>query len=496
MKALLAYPKYPDTFWSWEGTMKIIRRKAAFTPLGLLTVAAMLPAAWSKKLIDMNVSELRDKDILWADYVLVSAMITQKESAKEVISRCNKLGVKVIVGGPLFTTSHEEFEGIDHCIVGEAEDTLPAFLRDLENGCAKKVYVSRAYPDITKARVPLLELVNITDYVSLSVQNSRGCPFDCEFCDVIVMNGRVPRVKSAEQFLAEIDAIKKTGFKGMVLVVDDNFIGNKGKVKAMLPELIKWQKENGEPFTFSTEASINLADDEELMDNMVQAGFDQVFLGLETPSSAGLVECGKRQNEGRDIVASVKKIQRHGLHTAGGFIVGFDSDTESIFDDQIAFVRKSGVVVAMVGVLMALPKTRLYKRLFGEGRILDASTGNNTDCFLNFKTKMGNEALLEGYKRIVRTIYSPKEYCERIYTFLEEYNPRGKKGKRMNWVDIRAFLLSIWYIGIIGEWQYKCCYWKTLFVAFLKHRRAFPEAVALLIQGLHLREIANTISES
>ena len=475
--------------------MRIIRRRAAFPPLGLLTVAAMLPDFWQKKLIDMNVSKLKDEDIRWADYVLVSAMITQKESAKEVIRRCNELGVKVIAGGPLFTTGYEEFNGVGHFFVGEAEDTFPVFLDDLEKGCARKIYASDVRPDIAKAPIPLWRLINPKNYVSLSIQNSRGCPYNCEFCDIVVMNGRIPRVKSAEQFLAEISAIRKTGFRGMVLVVDDNFIGNKAKVKASLRKLMDWQKKNGHPFSFSTEASINLADDEKLMDMMVEAGFDQVFLGLETPSSAGLSECGKVQNENRDMVASVKKIQRFGLHTAGGFIVGFDSDSQRIFEDQIRFIQESGVVVAMVGLLTALPKTKLYERLLKEGRILKVSTGNNTDCFLNFIPKMDGKVLMEGYKRVIKTIYSPKKYYERMCAFLKEYKPRGKAGKRMDWISLRAFAMSIWYIGIVGRRNYKWYYWKTLFMAFFKYRKAFPEAVAMLIWGLHLLKVAEMISE-
>ena len=476
--------------------MKIICRKAAFPPLGLLTVAAMLPALWKKKLIDMNVSKLKDEDILWADYVLVSAMITQKKSAKEVIARCNKLGVKVIAGGPLFTTSYADFVGVNHFIVGEAEDIFPVFLEDLENGCAKEVYASGIFPNIAKTPIPLWELINPKDYVSLSVQNPRGCPFNCEFCDVIIMNGRVPRVKSAEQFLTEIDAIYKTGFKGMVLIVDDNFIGNKNTVKATLPRLIEWQKKNGYPFNFSTEASINLADDEELMASMSEADFSQVFLGLETPSPTSLNECGKVQNKNRDVIASVKKIQQHGMHTAGGFIVGFDSDSQSIFKDQVEFIQEAGVVVAMLGLLTALPKTRLYERLLKEGRILNVSTGNNTDCFLNFVPKMDSKVLMDGYKKVIKTIYSPKKYYERICIFLKEYNPHGKKNKRMDWINLRAFAMSIWYIGLTGRWIDKWYYWKTLFIAFLKYRKAFPEAVAMQIWGSHLRKVADLISDS
>lgn len=478
--------------------MSVINKKAAYPPLGILTIDAMLPASWQQKLIDMNVSRLQDEDIKWADYVFVSAMIAQKKSVEKVIKRCNKLGVKVVAGGPLFTTGYKEFNGVDHFIVGEAEDIFPDFIDDLEKGCAKKIYNTSGFrPDIAKAPIPLWGLINQKDYVSLSVQFSRGCPFDCEFCDITVMNGRIPRVKSAEQFLAEIDAIHKTGFRGMVLVVDDNFIGNKVKVKAMLPKLIEWQKLNRFPFSFSTEASINLADDEELMDMMVQAGFGQIFLGLETPSSAGLTECGKTQNKNRDMVLLLKKMQRSGLHPLGGFIVGFDSDNpETIFDDQIKFIQEAGVVVAMVGMLQALPKTRLYERLSMEGRLLQASSGNNTDTSLSFEPKMGKEVLLDGYKKIIKMIYSPKKYYERGCTFLKEYNPRGAKGKRTDWDSLMAFARSIWYIGLTGPWLDRWYYWKTLVVAFFKYRKAFPEAVALQIYGLHLRKVAEMIQKS
>jgi len=496
MNILLVYPKYPNTFWSWETILKIVHKKAAFPPLGLLTVAAMLPASWQKKLIDMNVSDLKNEDLGRADYVFVSAMITQRESAREVIRHCNRLGVKVIAGGPLFTTGYEEFDGVDHFIVGEAEDTLPVFLGDLEKGCAKKIYISDVRPDVAKTPIPLWELINPKNYVSLSVQFSRGCPFDCEFCDIVVMNGRVPRVKCPDQVLRELDAIHKTNFHGMVLIVDDNFIGNKVKVKAMLSELINWQEKNHFPFSFSTEASINLADEGELMDMMVKAGFNQVFLGLETPSPAGLAECGKFQNKNRDVVASIKKIQRHGLHPLGGFIVGFDSDPKEIFEQQIEFIQKAGVVVAMVGMLQALPKTRLYERLSREGRILRASSGNNTDCFLNFRPKMDQKVLMDGYKKIIGTIYSPKKYYERMCTFLREYNPYSKKDRRMNWASLKAFARSVWYIGLNGRWVDKWYYWKMLFVGFFKYRRAFPEVVAMLIYGLHLREVAKSIQKA
>jgi radical SAM superfamily enzyme YgiQ (UPF0313 family) len=489
-KILFVYPEYPDTFWGFKRVMRIIRRKAAFPPLGLLTVAAMLPEYYQKKLVDMNVSFLRDEDIKNADYVFVGAMITQKESAKIVIKRCNDLGTKVVVGGPLFTTGYHDFKGISHYILGEAEDIFPKFLEDLENNRARMYYVSNSHPNVGKAPVPLWELINPRDYVSLSMQISRGCPFNCEFCDIIVMNGRIPRVKGPEQVLRELNAIKKIGFHGTVLVVDDNFIGNKAKVRDLLVEMIDWQKWNDFPFSFTTEASINLADDEVLMSMMAEAGFNQVFLGLETPSSASLTECGKNQNTNRDVVASIKRIQAHGINTFGGFIVGFDSDTKDIFEAQIKFIQEAGVVVAMVGMLQALPKTRLYKRLLGENRISAESSGNNTDCFINFVPKMDREVLIAGYRKILKTIYSPKKYYERLCIFLSEYNPKKTTKRGINWFDILAFIGSIWHIGIMGRWSSKWYYWKMLIVASFKYRKAFPEAVTMLIYGLHLYEIA------
>ena len=498
---LLVYPEYPDTFWGWKRIMKIINRKAAFPPLGLLTIAAMLPESCDIKLVDMNVSALKVEDILFADYVFVSAMITQRESVIKVIDRCKTWGKIVVAGGPLFTTGYKDsaFDGVNHFVVGEAEDIFAKFWEDLKNGVAEKIYSSDTRPNISKAPIPLWSLIDPDDYVSLSVQTSRGCPFNCEFCDVIVMNGRIPRVKSPEQVVREIVAIRQTGFHGTVLVVDDNFIGNKVKVKAILPELISWQEKNGFPFSFSTEASINLADEEVLMEMMVAAGFGQVFLGLETPSSAGLEECGKVQNTNRNVIASIKKIQKYGLHTLGGFIVGFDSDTSNIFQDQIDFIQKAGVVVAMIGMLQALPETRLYKRLLGEGRISGVSSGNNMDDCTNFEPIMGRQVLLDGYKKVLEVIYSPKKYYERMCTFLDEYNSHEKTVRlvrKINWLNLAAFARSIWYIGIFGEREYKWYYWKMLFTAIIKYRKDFPEAVAMLIYGMHMREIALGIQNS
>ncbi|MFA4836002.1 MAG: DUF4070 domain-containing protein [Dehalococcoidia bacterium] len=491
MKILFVYPEYPDTFWSFKHILKFMSKKATFPPLGLLTVAAMIPKEWEKRLIDMNVSALKDRDIKWADCVFLGAMITQKESAKEVIKRCNKLGKKVVAGGPVFTTGYEEFEGIDHFVLGEAEATLPQFLEDFQKGCAKRVYASDERPDITSTPIPLWGLIDIKHYVSLPVQYSRGCPYDCEFCDIIIMNGRVPRTKKAIQVLREFKAIYKTGFRGSVFIVDDNFIGNKAKVRKLLPKVIRWQKKADYPFTFLTEASLNLASDEALMRTMVEAGFDRVFVGLETPIKESLAECNKFQNENRDMAAAVKNIQNHGLQVLGGFIVGFDNDPPSIFENQISFIQKIGVVTAMVGVLQALPKTKLHKRLQAEGRLLETSSGNNTDGSLNFVPKMDTEVLMTGYRKILKTIYSPKKYYERIGIFLDEYKPPKRKRKLPKLWELKAFFQSVWYLGIVGK--SKRYYWQFITKAALKHRQTFPEAVVLSVYGLHFRKITEEI---
>jgi len=366
LKILLVYPSYPETFWSFSHALRFISKKASFPPLGLLTVAAMLPGEWEKKLVDMNVTSLSDEHIRWADYVFLSAMVVQNESAREVIARCKKLGTRLVAGGPLFTTSYEDFEDVDHFVLGEAEVTLPPFLGDLEKGCARPVYTSDKRPDMSKTPVPLWSLVNMKQYSSMNLQYSRGCPFDCEFCDIIMLNGHRPRTKSKGQVLNELESIYQHGWRGGVFIVDDNFIGNRKKLKAeTMPAIIEWSEQRKYPFSLFTEVSINLADDDELMQLMVRAGFDRVFIGIETPNEASLAECNKLPNKGRDMVASVKKIQNYGFEVQGGFIVGFDSDPISIFRSQINFIQKSGIVTAMVGLLNAPRGTRLYQRLRG-----------------------------------------------------------------------------------------------------------------------------------
>jgi radical SAM superfamily enzyme YgiQ (UPF0313 family) len=497
LKILLVYPQYPDTFWSFRHALKFIFKKAAFPPLGLLTVAAMLPEEWEKKLVDLNTTALTDKDLEWADYVFLSAMVAQQNSAREVIDRCKKLGTKIVAGGPFFNPKYEEweFDDIDHLISGEAEDILPLFVEDLKKGCARHIYKSDEFPDIRGTPVPVWSLVDRKKYLSMSIQYSRGCPFNCEFCDIVILNGHVPRTKDKSQVIAELDALYDIGWREGVFFVDDNFIGNKRKLKSeILPAIIRWMEEKKHPFSFYTEASINLSDDEELMRLMTAAGFDMVFVGIESPNEESLVECNKLQNNKRDLLASVKKMHNYGLQVHGGFIVGFDSDPLSIFKSQIDFIQKSGIVMAMVGVLMAPPGTRLYKRLKKENRILPEVSGDNTDGSTNFIPKMGREALASGYKHVVDTIYAPKQYYERIRTFLREYRPGGKGAVKVSLVNLVAFIRFTWALGFKEKGRIH--YWKLVAWTLLKKPKTFPLSMALAVEGFHFRKVAENVRVS
>lgn len=491
MKVLLVYPRYPDTFWSFRHALKFLFKKATFPPLGLLTVAAMLPEEWEKKLVDLNTTNLTDKDIKWADYVFMSAMVVQDDSARAVLDRCKKLGTETVGGGPVFSVGYEEFghEDVDYLVSNEAEGLLPLFVEDLEKGCAKHSYASEEFPDISKTPVPLWSLIDMKKYQAMSIQYSRGCPFNCEFCDIVIMNGHVPRTKSATQIIAELDALYDMGWRASVFFVDDNFIGNKRKLKSeILPAITKWMEGRNHPFSFFTEASINLADDEELMHLMVKAGFDTVFVGIESPNEESLVECNKMPNKNRDLLASVKKIQNHGLQVQGGFILGFDSDPLSIFKAHIDFIQKSGIVTAMVGVLMAPPGTKLYKRLKEENRLLPGGTGDNTDGSTNFIPKMGYEALAKGYKQVVDSIYAPKPYYERIITFLKEYKPATHAKIRFSVLHVIAFIRSTWVLGV--QERGRLHYWKLFVWTLLKKPKAFPLSMTLAAQGFHFRKVA------
>jgi radical SAM superfamily enzyme YgiQ (UPF0313 family) len=488
MNILLVYPEYPDTFWSFSYALKFTSKKAAYPPLGLLTVAAMLPPEWDKRLVDMNVRKLKDKDLLWADYVFLGAMSVQKESVKTVLARCRELGVKVVAGGPLFTNDYVEFADVDHLVLNEAEITLRSFLSDLKAGKPERIYASDEKADVTKTPIPLWELIDMRHYSCMNIQYSRGCPFDCEFCNITSLFGRVPRTKDSGQLIAELEKIYSLGWREGVFFVDDNFIGNKKKLKEkVLPSLIQWMEERKRPFYFSTEASINLADDEELMRLMAQAEFIAVFVGIETPHEESLIECAKAQNRNRDLISSVKKIQDFGLEVQAGFIVGFDQDPASIFEKMITFIQESGIVTAMVGLLNAPRGTKLYERLVTENRLLKTSTGDNTDLSMNFIPKMSYEKLIDGYRQIIENIYSPKQYYRRVKRFMKDYRPVQKKVVQMRYSYWKAGLKSIFILGVLGKERFY--YWRLVFWSLFRRPRLLPMAVTFSIYGFHFRKI-------
>jgi len=486
MNILLVYPEFPDTFWSFKHALEFVRKRAALPPLGLLTVAAMLPRDWAKRLVDANVRGLAKKDLAWADYVFISAMVVQRESARRIIAQCKAAGLKIVAGGPLFHIEHEQFKDVDHFILNEAELTLPPFLQDLARGCAQRIYSSAQFADLQQTPGPLWELLDLRHYVCMSIQFSRGCPFNCDFCNVTAMLGHRVRIKTSRQIIAELDNLYALGWRGDVFFVDDNFIGNRQFLKTdLLPALIRWRKDKI-GIVFNTETSLNLVEDRPLMEMMVEAGFNKVFIGIETTDEDCLAECSKFQNKNRNLMEDVKRIQRAGLQVQGGFIVGFDSDRPSIFKKQIDFIQKSGIVTAMVGLLQAPPGTRLYERMKKEGRLQGAASGDNADGTTNIVPAMSLETLREGYKEILQYIYSPEHYYQRIRTFLREYkSPKVRTPFRFS--SVLALAHSLVRLGILGQERFH--YWKLLLWTQFRRPRLFPEAITLAIYGYHFRKI-------
>ncbi len=487
MNILMLYPTFPDTFWSYRYALRFVGKKASFPPLGLLTVAGMLPKSWNVRLVDLNVGTLAEKDLTWADYAFISGMGIQKPSAQELILRCNSAELPVIAGGPLFTMEHDAFAGVAHFILNEAEVTLPPFLADLEHGQAKKLYSSDQFPEMNTSPEPAWELVDMKQYHGMALQYSRGCPFDCEFCNITSLLGHRVRTKSTAQVINELNSLHASGWRrGSIFFVDDNFIGNKKHLKHdLLPALIEWRK-NKPGIIFQTEASINLADDPELMAMMAKAGFNTVFVGIETPQAEGLQECNKKQNENRDLVHDVKKIQQAGLQVQGGFIVGFDSDSSSIFRRQIDFIQKSGIVTAMVGLLQAPAETKLYKRMAAEGRLRGIGSCDNVEGTTNIVPRMDLQELLTGYRGILDHIYAPRHYYQRVVTLLREYKPPESR-VRPTRNDLLAFLRSVIRLGILGRERYY--YWKLILWTSFRRPALLPLAVTLAISGFHFRKV-------
>lgn len=487
MKVLLINPEFPDTYWSFRHALPFERKRCAFPPLGLLTVSALLPKSWERRLVDLNVRSLRSSDIEWADIAFVTGMLVQKESVHEVVRRCKQQGKRVVLGGPYVTTTIEDLPAVDHIFLGESETTLPQFVEDLKRGEAKRTYQAAERPPLATTPVADFFLADMRRYSAMSVQYSRGCPFNCEFCDIIEIYGRVPRTKSNQQMLAEFDALLRLGWRGSVFIVDDNFIGNKKNVRRLLPELTEWQKRNGHPFSLLTEASVNLADDEELLREMQRAGFRRVFLGIETPVEESLKEAQKSQNRG-NLLEQVRKIQSYGIEVMAGFIVGFDNDPEDIFERQINFIRDSAIPLAMVGLLSALPDTQLWRRLEKEGRLIGESSGNNTNCSLNFVPKMDATRLIEGYQSIMCTIYKPSEYYQRALDCLKRTTQEVAEPEHLKVMSgVAAFVRLVLKLGVLDRERRE--FWRYLRHILTRHRHQLPQSLRLAAMGYHFRKL-------
>jgi len=489
MKVLLLYPEFPDTFWGFRHALPFIGKRAAYPPLGLLTVSALLPPHWKRKLVDLNVEKLRDKDLAWADVAFLSAMLIQGPSLAPLIARCRNAGLRTVVGGPITSADNPSYEGADHVIRGEAEGILETLVSDLEAGKARRRYEAACRADMTRVPPPELRLARLRRYSAMPIQYSRGCPFSCEFCDIVELFGRTPRTKTAQQVLEEFDQLHAMGWRGSVFVVDDNFVGNKPAIKALLPRLEEWMRLRGNPFSLFTQASINLAEDDELLSLMQAARFDKVFIGIETPYAECNRAAGKMQNVKADLLACVKRIQEHGMEVMGGFIVGFDQDPPEIFEKQIAFIREAAIPISMVGVLIALPNTRLWRRLTEEGRILRQSMGDNTAALLNFIPKMEPEALLAGYRKVLASIYNPSEYFERAQAMIARLGARPKP--RLACSDYLALFRSFVRQGIFA--RYRVAYWRFLGKTFFRTPRHIGLAVTLAIMGHHFFTLTRRI---
>ncbi|HEY9680286.1 MAG TPA: B12-binding domain-containing radical SAM protein [Oculatellaceae cyanobacterium] len=488
MNLLLVWPEIPLTYWGAQYSIRLLGKRAVMPPLALLTVAAMCPSDWKMRLVDLNIEKLEDSDIAWADLVMISGMIVQHESIQEVLTRCEKAGVKTALGGPDATSSPEKFAKATYLILDEGEITLPQFLRDLSAGKPQRTYTACGEkPDVTATPVPRFDLLNLEAYTHMCIQFSRGCPFACEFCDITTLYGKKPRTKLPEQITAELQAIYNTGFRGEIFLVDDNFIGNKKNVKAMLPALISWQEKHGFPFWLYTEASLNLSDDDELLDLMCKAGFHAVFVGIESPSMESLRETQKYQNTNGDLLSKVHHIQKFGIEVMAGFILGFDSDKEDIFERQIEFITRARIPMAMVGALNAMPATQLWQRLKAEGRLKEDFTGDNL-AVPNFHTTLPTLTLVTGYKHVLSTLYSPEGFFSRLKSLVAAMKGSQNKTQGRLKLDGSLYwgkrlipaLVRLWLVDPLGK-----DYWNFMTWIWLNHPDKWMYALSRAIAGYH-----------
>ena len=482
MRVLLVNPEFPDSYWSGRSALGFARRRSLLPPLGLLTVAALLPRDWECRLVDLNVEPLTDADLSRADVVLLTGMLVQRPSLHAVLERCRSLGRRTVVGGPAVTSLPGEFDAADHRVIGEGEDLVPRLAADLATGRARPIYREEEKPDLTMAPPPRYDLLRAGTYHQMSLQYSRGCPFTCEFCDIIVMYGRRPRTKTPAQVIAELEAIRRTGFAGDVFFVDDNFIGNKKAVREVLPAIAAWRRRTRPPIEFYTEASINLADDPGLVDLMTGAGFTAVFTGIETPSEAGLRETRKHQNLGRDLVAQVHGLMERGLDVWAGFILGFDSDGPECFDDMIRFIEKAAIPYAMVGMLSALPNTPLYRRLESEHRLRPEVPGDQFGLS-NVITRLPVGEMLAGYRKVLESLYRPEAFFQRCRENLARWRPAAGAVRPVVLRDLACAWRAVKGQGITGS--YRAAYWKFLRWVLRRHPEKIGRALAQAAAGHH-----------
>jgi radical SAM superfamily enzyme YgiQ (UPF0313 family) len=493
MNILLVYPKMPTTYMTMEFALEFTGKKAVYPPLGLLTIAAMLPREWNKRVVDTNVNPLTDEAIAWADYVFLSAMNVQVKSVREIVARCNALGTRIVAGGPLFTHEHEDFPTVDHFVLNEGEITLPLFLADLGpdgTGTPKPLYATKEFADVRETPIPQWDLIDLDDYVFAIMQYSRGCPYMCEFCDVTALFGRKMRTKPPAQVLAELEALGDLSRFDLVLFADDNLIGNARDLKQnLLPALIDWRAHYKYPVNFATQLTITLADDPELMRLLRRAGFGSIFCGIESPDEETLIAIKKRQNTKRNLLENIHRLHAEGFTLSAGFIVGFDEDTPEGHQRLIEFIQATGIVFTMVNLLKAPPGTALYTRMRNAGRLIEPFNFEENES--NIIPIMDPELLHVGYERVIRTAYSPEHMYARVRVFLKDFRKRSRERvgakRRVQMRDIRALFLVIWKLGLTGNQRRE--FWKHIGWTLARYPGELRSALMFSILTYHFQKM-------
>jgi radical SAM superfamily enzyme YgiQ (UPF0313 family) len=496
-RVLLVWPGFPDSFWSFQQMLGMTGHRAVMPPLGLLTVAALCPPGWRLRLVDESVAPLRDSDLAWADLVMVSAMHVQKERVREVLLQARARGRRTLVGGPYASSQPDVLlEMADHVVVGEPDEGFGGIAADLEAGSARRLYRVEQKPDVTRTPVPRFDLLDTRRYASMAIQFSRGCPFECDFCDIITLYGRRPRTKAPQQVIAELDALYELGWRGEVFLVDDNFIGNRQRALDLARALALWQRIRGFPFIFYTEASIDLAQRPELVDAMVEANFSFVFVGIETPSHQALAASKKHQNLREDMLRALHFLLSRGLWVTGGFIVGFDADGEDIFEQQVRFIDEAAIPWAMIGMLQAPPTTPLFDRMLSEGRLHVESPATSNFSLPNFRTKLPLPVLLRGYRDTLARLYEPRAFYDRGFRSLWRWKPRPQLNPRLPvWRKAAIVFRSAWRQGVLAP--YRAAYWQFL-VRLLRFWLRNPAKLWLgytvLLSGHHFLGYASAVA--